>query len=299
MPENLEYIINKISEANPVSAKKLKKNYAKFSKEHISEAEDFLNLYSAYLGKINKNMDYAIECYLKMTGDMFIERMKFLETGEYANKSYKDVDEKIYSNPDIMDYHMHGLAIAQFLWPDQYTRFRFFSENLLKFAPIKNYLEIGGGHGQYVREAVKQLGSNCNFTVIDISQSSLNICENLAGGENVKFILKDIFDYNDSEKYDFITVGEVIEHLEDPLSLLKKIHSFLNDNGTVYLTTPVNAPMIDHIYLFNNVNEIKGLLKKANFKVIDDIQEYSEDLPQELAEKHKIPLMYACFLKKD
>lgn len=298
MPEILEYIIDKISAANPVSAKKLRKNYAKFSAQHIREAEEFLELYSVYLKSISKDIDYAVGCYMKMTGDMFIERMKFLETGEYSNKLYKDVDEKIYSNPEIMDYHMHGLAIGQFLWPDQYIRFRFFSDNLMKYIPIGSYLEIGGGHGLYVREAVKQLEGKCDFTVIDISQSSLNICKNMSSEKNVKFILKDIFEYHHTDKFDFITVGEVIEHLEDPLKLLKKIHSILNDDGTVYLTTPVNAPMIDHIYLFNNVNEIKELLQQAGFKIVDDVQAYSEDLPEELAIQYKIPLMYACFLKK-
>ncbi|NOS86904.1 MAG: class I SAM-dependent methyltransferase [Ignavibacteria bacterium] len=298
MPGILEYIINRIADANAVSAKKLRKNYKKFSAQHIKDAEEFLDLYSVYLSSISKDIDYAAECYLKMTGDMFLERMRFLETGEYSNKLYKDVDEKIYSNPEIMDYHMHGLALGQFLWPDQYIRYRFFSDNLLKYEPVKSYLEIGGGHGLYVREAVKQLRDRSEFTVIDISQSSLNICENMSKGENVKFILKDIFDYHDSDKFDFITVGEVIEHLEDPLKLLKKIHSILNDNGTVYLTTPVNAPMIDHIYLFNNVNEIKELLHKAEFKIAEDVHAYSEDLPEALAIEHKIPLMYACFLKK-
>lgn len=299
MPGILEYIINRIADANPVSAKKLRKNYKKFSAQHVKDAEEFLELYSLYLNSISKNIDYAVECYLKMTGDMFLERMRFLETGEYSNKLYKDVNEKIYSNPDIMDYHMHGLAIGQFLWPDQYIRYRFFSDNLLKYEPVRNYLEIGGGHGLYLREAVKQLGEKCDFTVIDISRSSLNICENMSPERNVKFILKDIFEYHDSDKFDFITVGEVIEHLEDPLKLLDKMHSILNDNGTVYLTTPVNAPMIDHIYLFRNVNEIKELLNKADFKIVEDVQAYSEDLPEELAIEHKIPLMYACFLKKN
>lgn len=295
----LESIVEKISEGNPVLAKKLRKNYKKFSNEHINEAEEFLSIYIKYLESISKNIDYAVDCYLKMSGDMFFERMKFLESGKYSNRSYKDVDEKIYGNPEIMDYHMHGLTLAQFLWPDQYIRFKFFSDNLLKYTPVNTYLEIGGGHGLYVREAVKLLQNNCQFTVVDISQSSLNICQNLTGGDNVRFILKDIFDYPDTEKFDFITIGEVIEHLEDPLMLLNKIHSILNDIGTVYLTTPVNAPMIDHIYLFNNVDEIKALLGKANFKIVDDVEVYSDELPIELAIKHKIPLMYACFLKKD
>jgi len=295
---HLENIINKISEANPLAGKKLKRNFPLYSGEHKQKAEEFFNRYSEYLRSLNKTIDFAVDCYLKMIGDMFHERINFLESGKYSNTSYKEVEEKIYSKPEIMDYHMHGLILAQFLWLDQFVRFKFFSDNLLKHKPVKKYLEVGGGHGLYVGEAVKLLGSEIEFEVVDISQSSLNICMNLVHGRNVNFVLKDIFEYNDSDKFDFITAGEVVEHLEDPLSLLMKLNDLLDDSGTVYLTTPVNAPMIDHIYLFNSVAEIRTLIEKANLKIVDETQAYSDLMPEEQVIKHKIPLMYACFLKK-
>lgn len=298
MSSELELIVEKIAQANPVAGKKLRRNFKKFDDEHRHRAEDFLKLYTEYLNSINKTIDFSIECYLKMMGDMFYERMKFLETGVYSNRSYKEVNEKVYGVPDVMDYHMHGLILAQFLWPDQYIRFKFFSENLRKYEPIRHYLEVGGGHGVFVAEAVRILGSGTRFVVNDISKSSIELCRNLVKGGDVDFILKDIFEYSEKDKFDFITIGEVIEHLEDPKALLKKLHSMLNDNGSMYLTTPVNAPMIDHIYLFKNVTEIRELLIDCGFRITEEIQAYSDEMPEELAIQHKIPLMYACFLKK-
>jgi 2-polyprenyl-3-methyl-5-hydroxy-6-metoxy-1,4-benzoquinol methylase len=298
MQSQIEYAVNKIAAENPVAGKKLKKNFTKFTDEHKKKADEFLAGYTKYLSSINKSIDYAIDCYLKMTGDMFYERIKFLETGRYANNSYKEVEQKVYSNPDVMDYHMHGLILAQFLWPDQYIRFTFFSDNLSGFKPIRRYLEVGGGHGLYVSEAIRLLGKETEFDVVDISQSSLNICKGIISNDNVNFVLKDIFEYSDSEKFDFITIGEVIEHLENPLELLKKLHSMMKENAKMYLTTPVNAPMIDHIYLFNNVDEIKALLNQAGFRIVKYVKAYSDEMPEELAIEHKIPLMYACFLEK-
>src|SRR5437016_1649634 len=159
----LEYVVEKIAESNPLASKKLRKNLRKFTYEHKKKADDFLTIYLDYLNSIDKSIDFAIDCYLKMTGDMFYERIKFLETGRYSNKSYKEVEKKIYGNSEIMDYQMHGLILAQFLWPDQYIRFTFFADNFLKYKPIKRYLEIGGGHGLYIaeRSEERRVGKEC------------------------------------------------------------------------------------------------------------------------------------------
>lgn len=294
----IDEIVNKIADANPVAGKKLRKNLLRFSDEHRSRSQVFFEEYVEYLKSINKTIDFSVDCYLKMTGDMFFERVKFLESGKYSKSSYKEVEKTIYDNPDIMDYHMHGLILGQFLWPDQYTRFKFFADNLLQYKPIKRYLEVGGGHGLYVAEAVKLLGDKTEFEIIDISKSSLNICRNMVKGARVNFVLKDIFEYRLSEKFDFITAGEIIEHLEEPLKLLNKIREMLDDAGTIYLTTPVNAPMIDHIFLFNNIEEIRQLVSKAGFRIVQEVQEYAHSMPEDQAIKYKISLMYACFLKK-
>jgi len=139
---------------------------------------------------------------------------------------------------------------------------------------------------------------NAIIDVVDISESSINLAKNLINNDRINFTLANIFDFNSNKKYDFITMGEVLEHVENPLSLLLKLNELLNKNGTLYITAPTNAPTIDHIYLFKNINEIKSLLNKAGFKIEKDIYFYAEDLPEEMAEKMEIALMYGAFLKK-
>ena len=107
-----------------------------------------------------------------------------------------------------------------------------------------------------------------------------------------------IFDFDGTEKYDFITIGEVIEHVEDPKALMQKLGELLTENGTIYVTTPANAPMIDHIYLFHDAEDIRSFLKDAGFKIVEDRAVFAENMEEKKAIKHKVPLMYAAFIQK-
>jgi len=93
-------------------------------------------------------------------------------------------------------------------------------------------------------------------------------------------------------------MGEVLEHVEQPVELLKKLHALLDDNGKIFITTPTNAPAIDHIYLFNNAEDIREVIIKAGFKIEKEQCIYSEDLPKELLEKYKISMMFIGVLSK-
>jgi ubiquinone/menaquinone biosynthesis C-methylase UbiE len=234
-----------------------------------------------------------------MISDMLDERLKFIRKGKYSNTSFEDVEKRIYGNPEIMTYHMHGLVLAQFLWFDQYERLLFFSKNLKKHHNnIQKYLEIGGGHGLYINEAISLIPETNQFDLVDISQSSLDLACGIINNDKISYFLKNIFDFPDDKKYDFITMGEVLEHVEDPLSLLQKIAKLLLKDGVCYITTPINAPMIDHIYLFNNEDEIRDLFKKANFEIIEEKIVISEKITEKQASKYKVPVMYAAFIKK-
>ena len=56
--------------------------------------------------------------------------VQFVETGKYTSTSFDEVENRVYGNDTIMTYHMHGLVLGQFLWFEQYERFKFFKENL-------------------------------------------------------------------------------------------------------------------------------------------------------------------------
>jgi 2-polyprenyl-3-methyl-5-hydroxy-6-metoxy-1,4-benzoquinol methylase len=159
-------------------------------------------------------------------------------------------------------------------------------------------LEIGGGHGLYTLDAAEQLSADCRIDVVDISESSLTLAKAILNEIQVQFFHADIFDFEPKYKYDFITIGEVIEHLENPEAMMKRLCNLLTDKGTVFLTTPINAPMIDHIYLFNNAGEIRELIHKTGFKIDKEKLAISEDVTAEEADRLKLPVMYAAFLKK-
>jgi 2-polyprenyl-3-methyl-5-hydroxy-6-metoxy-1,4-benzoquinol methylase len=300
MNTTLDIILYKIKVLNKNHFDKLETNLSLLDDRYRILANSFFDKYKSYLEKNQMTLDFGVNCYLHMIEDMINERYEFIRTGKYSNSSFEDVEKRIYGNHEIMNYHMHGLVLAQFLWFDQYDRILFFVQNINKYIKKNNgkYLEIGGGHGLYMNEAFNLLPEIKQFDLVDISQSSLNLAVGIINNDKINYYLRNVFDFYEDEKYDFITIGEVIEHVEEPVALLKKAAELLTENGVCYITTPINAPMIDHIYLFNNEDEIRGLVKESGFEVIEEKIVISEKMTKEKAAKHKVPVMYAAFLRK-
>lgn len=295
----LDKILLKIQEKNPNHAAKLRANLAHLGDDFSASAHAFLQAYERYLWSVDLTLDFGVDCYLHMIDDMFQERLKFLREGRYSNASFEDVERSVYQNREVMTYHMHGLVLAQFLWFDQYERILFFKDHLKDyFDDSKSYLEIGGGHGLYAFEATHQFAEVAHFDLVDISQSSLDLARGILGDRKINFYHKNIFDFSAHQQYHFITMGEVLEHLENPLQMLQKIGQLLLPDGVCYLTTPINAPMIDHIYLFSNEDEIRNLLDRAGFKILREKSVISEKISEQQAQKLKVPVMYAAFIQK-
>ena len=72
-------------------------------------------------------------------------------------------------------------------------------------------------------------------------------------------------------EYDVITALEIIEHLFNPLHLLKEISSVLKEGGKLYLSTPKEKPRFlwskDHFHEMNE-KSILALIERAGFRVI-------------------------------
>jgi len=299
MQSLLDYIIERISAKNLIHGKKLKKNIKTVDDDYLNRADIFLRKYETILQNNNKTMDYAIACYLQMLADVNYESVQFVRTGNYSSKSFAEVNNRVYSNPVVMEYYMHGLLLRQFLLPQNYNILLFFNKIIKEnSSKISHYLEVGGGHGLYVSEAINIIGDKAEYDLVDISQSSIEMAKMMIGNNNVSYILSDIFDYSPASKYDFITMGEVLEHVEEPVRLLKKLFTLLNDRGKLFITTPTNAPAIDHIYLFRNADDIRKVITSAGFDIEDELCICSEDLSSELAEKYKVSMMYAGVLVK-
>jgi ubiquinone/menaquinone biosynthesis C-methylase UbiE len=260
-----------------------------------ARAEDFLHRYEAFVQDEGMSFDSGIDCFLRLHHSVEEQRVQFVRTGRYQNSSFEEVNKAVYGNPETMRQHMHGLVFAQFLWPDQYRRFQFFADNLPLYAQTRRYLEIGGGHALYVTEAAKTL-RDAEFDVVDISPTSLQMAKAISKEPKIRFHKMDVFDFPDDSSFDFITMGEVLEHVERPQDLLSKVRRLLAPGGRAYITTPANAPMLDHIYLFRNAREIREMFSECGFTIEREVSEYAVKIKEQLAEQMKLPLMFAAFV---
>jgi 2-polyprenyl-3-methyl-5-hydroxy-6-metoxy-1,4-benzoquinol methylase len=299
MNEHIKYICQRIEVLSPMHSKKLKKNIGFFDSGHDKLADAFFGKYVQILAAENKTLDYSIDCYLQMIADVNTETLEFLRTGKYTSSTFDEVNSRVYARPETMEYYMHGLLLSQFLWKHHYQMFDYFTTTLPRYAEqAKSYLEVGVGHGFYLAKALEILGDKATLTAVDISETSIELAKRFINDSRITYNLKNVFDFNNGEKYDFITLGEVLEHVEDPLGLLLKLNTLLSDDGVLFFTTPTNAPAIDHIYLFNNVDEIRDIVRSTGLQIASEISFLSEDVSAEKAEKYKVAVLYGGFLTK-
>lgn len=291
-------IVEKVEALNPLHAKKLRDNLSQMDESFFEWSKEFLTKYQQFLDKTGVSMEEAIAFYLDKVHENIFEMVHFFQTGKYRYASFQEVNERVYARPEVMNSYLYGLLLSQALWKQHFAMFQFFSKNLKNFNITGKYLEIGGGHGLFIDAATKILGPKVAYSCLDISQTSLSVAREFIDFPLVNFVHSNIFDFNPSQPFQFISMGEVLEHVEKPLELLTKLKQILTDDGTVFITVPTNAPDIDHIYLFNNTKEIKDLISLAGFSIIKEIEVPTENYSVEVSHQKKICVMYAAFLQK-
>ena len=132
----------------------------------------------------------------------------------------------------------------------------------------KNVLDIGCGGGILSEELCKQ---GAKVTGIDSSSKSISIAKQHAEQNNydIKYINKSIFEITDLGIYDFIICFEMIEHINEPNDLIKKIKELSSKKSGLFLSTinrNLKSFMLAKImaeYVFNYVP--KGTHQYAKF----------------------------------
>lgn len=300
MIDNLcENIYNKDS----LQEKKIRKLLLSKDEAYLDGFEVFLVSYGKYLKNNNISIEFGIDAYLKMVRDMFKSQIKFMRTGKYPIVNAVDAIKNVYNDKDEMLSYMIGLALSQYLWSTHYEIFNHLKSELKQNKHnIKKYIEIGPGHGLFLKNAIDILNDGVEMTAIDISPISLEISKSIIDyfypKKNIHFIKEDILNLDLDSECDFIVMGEVIEHVENPKLLLKKIAKLLSRDGKAFLSTCVNCPAIDHIYHFHTVDEIRDMFKECGLVIESEKVLPVEDLPMSDIIKNKITINYSGIVKK-
>lgn len=264
--------------------------------------EDFRRIMERYIQVSEKSgisLEYMVKSYIFLIEETNKEERYFYEHGTYRYRTLEEVMNRVYNNKDYMKKYMVGLAVSAILWRQHRRYFQFFSSFIKANAYHGSYLEIGAGHGLFTSIALLHGGFEM-YDILDISETSLSlvrsVVEEFSIKKNIRFFCKDFLNYNESG-YDVISIGEVLEHVEKPLIFLKKCHNLVQKNGRVYLTTCINAPEIDHIFLFSNVDELEELFAQSDLDIVERLYIPYHSYSMERCQRQKLPINVAYVLK--
>jgi 2-polyprenyl-3-methyl-5-hydroxy-6-metoxy-1,4-benzoquinol methylase len=238
------------------------------------ESRHELVAYIDYCTSRGLSLPYLAECYNRITVDTLIEQIYFRRHGKYRHVNFKEVAEKVYFDDEYMKKYMYGLALTSFLWPNHAAMHNFFVRTFPRGLG-GTYLEIGPGHGYYFRQAAV-LGNFGRMVGVDISPTSVALTNDIMrhyGMEtaaDIQIQEADFLQFSDGDDaYSCVVMGEVLEHVEDPGLFLRKIGQVSQRSAHIYVTTCLNAPAVDHIFLFRTSSEVETLANE-NGLVVED-----------------------------
>jgi 2-polyprenyl-3-methyl-5-hydroxy-6-metoxy-1,4-benzoquinol methylase len=297
-------LLQRVFEKTPTQAKKIKLFFER-TPEAERGLEQFLELYRPYLQSRGLGPVELADAYLEMVDQMMHSRLAFLREGRYPASDQAQAFTDVYSQPERMVQYMFGAAISLFLWKNHWQMFQFYRRCLPQAAQGSAFLEVGCGHGYHLTELYSHLKKGQGIDVVDISPTSLELAAGLLKAidpalfARTRFTQADLAVYEGRPGgYDFITMGEVLEHLDDAPGMLRRLHQLLAKDGRLFITTCANCPAIDHVYHFTSVQHIRDTLTQAGLAIVEEVVAPSEDRSEADLERMKIDIAYAALLKR-
>jgi len=129
-------------------------------------------------------------------------------------------------------------------------------------------LDVGSGFGDF---AIFMKESNVSFksyTGFDFSNVSINVARKEMPSHY--WILGDVHELTTLKKYNIILCMQTLEHLEEPLKVLRKLYNILDKKGLLIITIPDQLKIVhaEHIWSYTQ-KKIVEILKDVGFLNIE------------------------------
>jgi SAM-dependent methyltransferase len=221
----------------------------------------------------------------------FLKLQRELEkTGRYLLGSEREALQVAYANQDVFGaYYLPGLLLSEALWPNHFLLGEAFKKSFLnRLASGSEVLEVGVGTGYHL-ELLFRYCPDVSYTGFDISTYAIDFCRHYAFGKVGEDPRARFIEGNVSHglrlppsSVDAVVMGEILEHIEDPAVVLRNVRNVLRPGGCMFLTTVVFAANIDHIFMFETVGDIRGLLLDNGWRIVRDwpLPVYPKDTPE-------------------
>jgi 2-polyprenyl-3-methyl-5-hydroxy-6-metoxy-1,4-benzoquinol methylase len=146
------------------------------------------------------------------------------------------MDMKRDFNKELNDAEGHKYAYSF----DIDVMHRFMMQSFLPFFKEGNLLELGSSKGDFTKRFLPYFD---DITCVEASDEAIEYARNEVDSKN-KYVNGMFEDINLPNKYDNIILTHVLEHISDPISVLKRINNeWLSDTGRFFLVCPnANAP---------------------------------------------------------
>lgn len=256
----------------PIFRKVIDKQYKLFG-------EPWAVKFNLRLEEYEKIMPFSLKLPVLAYGQFSLEAMRlqaeFDITKSYSTSdNYQEALDNVYLNHSYMsEVYLPALYLTHFLWPHHYefslwVKKEFF-QKLSKLEDIR-FCDIGLGTGFYSREILENF-KNSTGVGFDISVSSINHAKKLFDAifASERYIFKKEFlEPKITNSFNSFICIELLEHLDEPIIFLEKLYNSVEAGAVGVISAAVNAPNRDHIFLYQNNNEVRAQLKNAGFKIL-------------------------------
>ncbi len=284
---HLKTISSLIGDQSPIQGRYLEESLGRLSSADKHDLESLLEFYQSK-GYSNK---FVAESYLQVVEDILAEQIFFRQNKKYRFSLFSEVKDAVYFSDEYMTRYMIGLALTQYLWGNHKKILEFFSKELPP-NHFGKYLEVGFGHGIYFLKSIQQKKFK-SYLGLDLSPKSVELTRAMIEFHSkAEFRLEcaDFLTWMPNEVFDAVVLGEVIEHVERPDEFLKKAREMTSPTGSIFVSTCLNAPAIDHIYLFSELREIEELFFKVGLKIRKQLILPHENTTLKEAQEKSLPI---------
>lgn len=136
---------------------------------------------------------------------------------------------------------------------------------LNRVAKESSVLEIGCATGYFTRELVKK---NCLVTAVEKDKKAADLARKVKGANIINCDINSLEKHLPSQKFDFIILADILEHLTDPFIALQLVKKFLKKDGSILISLPNIANFVVRLNLLFGRFDYQdyGIMDKTHLK---------------------------------
>jgi hypothetical protein len=265
-------VFEEIKKSNPMHWKKLNSNVHLFDDRHHAAFDFMCDEFMKVMDLNGYSVTDVVIKYNEMLTSVLKAFIRYHRDGIYPNCSFSEVNARLYSNKFAVESFALASFLSEILWQQHFRLFYWYLDkiNLYK-SNIHSYLEIGGAHGQYM-SYMERLIPEVKKTIL----STNPVSDMMVSWFSSRFISYDSVKDLENIKYDWITLGETMEHYENPEYYVDLSIRHLNKSGYLFITAPVNAPAPDHVYHYKSSEEVLNFFENKGLTLLVQNEFFAE-----------------------